>query len=533
MKRVKEIWSVLAAVIIISLSIPALVFAGSMEEAQGRYDAAECTKGDDSYTCEGEYLLLNEDGSGEIRFNDNIYTLDWELDGTNLSFQDEEGEKGTGTLENGRIEAEYMDYDYVYIKAQDAQKDGLVSQAANTADSSDGASGAQADENSQVNDSVQTAQDPVDLASIRTGSGPVVYDVTAREVVSGASGITEDSSVWKLDYIAMNDDGTGVFMFNMAAFSIRWKLEGTKYTFTDHRGNQFTGTVDGNRITGVYGKYRYTFVQSDLELPVYSIAPDRWNKGLPPVTDQADKLTDAQEQAYTRKAQELTDKYDVGVYVVLLDSSSRFTWTGNMQSLGEEIWAGYSLGVGATDKKASHAENANEAWKDSIILTVSFDNRKYDICVTGSYADWAFNPASQEMIRDHFVDDFRENQWNTGIGDFLDSVEDELDLASKGHVYSFKYSGMGRMIGIIAPIVLAVLFGYGIAALMRASMKDTQEAQNASVYVSGSKMKFTRREDRYIRTLVSRVYSPREKSSSGGGAGGHSSSGSSHTSGSF
>jgi uncharacterized membrane protein YgcG len=322
-------------------------------------------------------------------------------------------------------------------------------------------------------------------------------------------------------------------MFNMAAFSIRWKLEGTKYTFTDHRGNQFTGTVDGNRITGVYGKYRYTFVQSDLELPVYSIAPDRWNKGLPPVTDQADKLTDAQEQAYTRKAQELTDKYDVGVYVVLLDSSSRFTWTGNMQSLSEEIWAGYSLGVGATDKKASHAENANEAWKDSIILTVSFDNRKYDICVTGSYADWAFNPASQEMIRDHFVDDFRENQWNTGIGDFLDSVEDELDLASKGHVYSFKYSGMGRMIGIIAPIVLAVLFGYGIAALMRASMKDTQEAQNASVYVSGSKMKFTRREDRYIRTLVSRVYSPREKSSSGGGAGGHSSSGSSHTSGSF
>ena len=96
MKRVKEIWSVLAAVIIISLSIPALVFAGSMEELQGRYDAAECTKGDDSYTCEGEYLLLNEDGSGEIRFNDNIYTLDWELDGTNLSFQDEEGNRNTG-----------------------------------------------------------------------------------------------------------------------------------------------------------------------------------------------------------------------------------------------------------------------------------------------------------------------------------------------------------------------------------------------------------------------------------------------------
>ena len=105
-------------------------------------------------------------------------------------------------------------------------------------------------------------------------------------------------------------------------------------------------------------------------------------------------------------------------------------------------------------------------------------------------------------------------------------------MASKGHAISFRNDTMGFMVGIVVPLALALLFGYGITALVRSSMQNTQKAQNAATYVAGDKVNFTRREDRYIRTVVSRVYSPREKSSSGGG-GGHSSSGSSHTSGSF
>jgi uncharacterized membrane protein YgcG len=90
------------------------------------------------------------------------------------------------------------------------------------------------------------------------------------------------------------------------------------------------------------------------------------------------------------------------------------------------------------------------------------------------------------------------------------------------------------LIGIFVPAILALLFGYGIAAMMRGSMQNTQKANNAAEYVAGDRVAFTNREDRYIRTLVSRTYSPQQKSDSGSGGGSFSSSsGSSHTSGSF
>ena len=112
-------------------------------------------------------------------------------------------------------------------------------------------------------------------------------------------------------------------------------------------------------------------------------------------------------------------------------------------------------------------------------------------------------------------------------------METVLKIAAKGKQISFKNDTTGRMVGLFVPLILALLFGYGIAAVMRSSMQNTQRAKNAAAYVASDKVDFTRREDRYIRTLVSRVYSPKEKSSSGSGGSFSSSSGGSHSSGSF
>ena len=54
-------------------------------------------------------------------------------------------------------------------------------------------------------------------------------------------------------------------------------------------------------------------------------------------------------------------------------------------------------------------------WKDSILLTVAVQERKYDICVSGDYANWAFPVYGREMIRDAFLDDLHENDWAEGL----------------------------------------------------------------------------------------------------------------------
>ncbi len=311
-----------------------------------------------------------------------------------------------------------------------------------------------------------------------------------------------------------------------------WKQEGSTFSFTDHLGNQFQGTTDGRKISGKYARYEYTFELTGATLPVYQIAPDKWGKDLDYVTDQAGVLSETQLSNLSEKAKELTEEYDVGVYVVLLDSRDDFTWSRNIETLSEEIRSGYSIGVGYTEKKAKHeSADVNAQWKDSILLTVAFDVRRYDLCASGEYANWAFSDYARSYTRDKFVDDFKDNNWVSGLSDYLNEVEKVLEVSAKGKEFSYRNTVTGTLVGIFVPIILALLFGYGIAAAMRSSMQNTQKAMNAAAYVAGDQVNFTRREDYYIRTLVSRVYSPKEKS--GGGGGGHSSSGSSHTSGSF
>ena len=526
MKYIRRFGMALVMIAAVLLLGAGMVYA-SEESVLGKYDAKECWNQDGSYHCEEDYLILDQGGNGEIRFNDSIYSVTWELDGNTLTIEDEEGESDTGTLKDGVIEISYVGYEYIFARegAYTAAPSLDSDQALSTLPEED-------EEQDSAGSPSDSSQSAVPLSSLKEGDEPLVFEATERENVSGASGPTEDSSVWRLDYIAMNGDGTGVFLFNKAAFSIRWKLDGESYSFVDHKGNEFNGSLTGNRISGVYGQYRYTFEQKGRMVPAYRLSQEDWGKDLDPVVDQAGVLTKAQLEEFSRKARELKDQYDVGVDIVLVDRRDDYTWTNSIETLGEEIRSGYSIGVGPTEKKKAHEEGANEDWKDSVLLTVAFDVRKYDICISGDYAVWAFPEKAREMNRDQFVDDFRDDEWAAGIGDYLDGVEKVLKVASKGHAYSFRYTTNGFLIGLAVSIGLALLFAYGIAALMRSSMKDTRVAQNAASYVSGNQIRFTRREDHYIRTLVSRVYSPREKSSSSGG-GGSSSSGSSHTSGSF
>ncbi len=549
----------------------ALVFPGvicaAAQDAAGRYDAVECKAGDEYYDCEGEYLLLNKDGSGEILFNNAVYPIEWTQDKDTVSFTDEDDITCTGTIKDGTIKAECYDYEYVYTLTEKAEEDAAAAggdkdaadaddEAAAAADGEDadeaGTDDAEADsDDAESADEAGTDDAEADAAgtddadadadsgsgslmdntagmSSGSSGGPVVYDIVSRDNVSGASGVTEDG--YKLDYIALNDDGTGVFFFNFAAFSIRWTKDGNKFTFTDHLNNEFDGTLEGTTISGDYGKYHYVFEKTDYVLPAYTLSPGQWGKDLDPVTDQADVLTDDVEAELTKRAQKLADEYDVGVYMVLLDKRDDYTWCQDIEMLGEELRAGYAIGVGPTDKKAEHDEHHNEDWKDSILLTVAFDVRKYDICVSGDYGNWAINQYGRESIRDSFVDDFEDDKWKAGVYHYMDKVEDVLQAASKGKPLTFKNDTMGRMIGLVLPLLLALFFGYGIAAAMRASLQNTSKAQTAATYIDSDQGNFTRREDRYIWTSVSRVYSPRKESGSGGG---HSSSGSGHTSGSF
>ena len=524
MRTIRKAYAILLLMTCMFLAFPAVLRA-SDTDAPGRYDAVSCEQDGNGYECDGEYLLLNENGEGEIQFNGVVYPLKWQLDGSTLTITDENDDSEEGILEDGAIYIRYYGYDYVFNKS-DGSLSGSIDEAQAAGDEADAAAEAGDSEKDQI-----VGEDPLQSVSTAIPSvqeGPAVYAATDREG-TGNSG----SAGRRKEYIALNEDGTGIFLSVDEAFTIRWKQEQEVFSFTDHQGNPFTGTMEGGRITGTYGGYRYTFSQTGETLPCYRLSPDSWGEGLPAVVDEAGVLSDPDERELTQKAEELSDQYDVGVYMFFVRSRDDYTWTGDISLLSAELRSGYALGIDQTEKKEKHEKEPNPDWKDAVFLTIAVSERKYDIGVSGEYGNWAFPAGAREMIRDHFLDDLREDRWAGAAGHYLDGVEDVLRVAAKGKQYSFRTSSTGRLIGFLAPAVLALLFGYGIAAVKRSSMQNTQKAQNAAEYVAGNKVNFTRREDRYIRTLVSRTYSPKQKSSGGGGGSFTSSGGTSHTSGSF
>ena len=184
--------------------------------------------------------------------------------------------------------------------------------------------------------------------------------VMNREDAGTPENSSGDESNWKYDYIALNEDGSGVFVYNKAAYGIRWSRKGDSFSFTDHRGNEFTGQMSGNRITGVYGKYRYTFGLTDATLPAYTLSPGNWEKGLPCVVDEADVLSDEKEAQFLKEAQDLADQYDVGVYMILVRSGMIIPGAGILLDLSEEIRAGYSHRHRFNGKEEKHEENPND-----------------------------------------------------------------------------------------------------------------------------------------------------------------------------
>ena len=527
MKTIRRMMAALFAVLL-TLAFSTVLFASDTDVA-GRYDAVSCEKDGSSFQCDGEYLLLDKDGKGEILFNGVVYSLNWKADGTSLSFTDEDGEDVTGRVEDDIVYVKYYDYDYVFVR-DESSLGGSIDEGAEDSDAQNTPAAA----DNAVKETESAVSVP-DLSSVPVGSqeGPAVYVISNRQENGTPVNKSGEESVWRYDYIALNDDGSGVFLYNKAAFGIRWKQDGTAFSFTDHLGNEFTGEKNGETITGVYGKYRYTFAQTGATLPVYTLSPDDWEKGLALVVDEADVLSNEQEQEFAQKAQALADQYDVGVYLVFVNERDDYTWSGDVTTLSEEIRAGYSIGIGPTEKKAKHEENTNPDWKDSLLLTIAVNERNYDICVSGDYANWAFPKYGREKIRDAFLDYLHNNDWSGAARSYLAGADKVLSVAAKGKPFSFKTDTAGRVIGILVPALLALLFGYGITAVKKSSMQNTQKAKNAASYIATDKVNFTRREDRYIRTLVSRTYSPKDKGGSGGGGSFSSSSGSSHTSGSF
>lgn len=235
--------------------------------------------------------------------------------------------------------------------------------------------------------------------------------------------------------------------------------------------------------------------------------------------DEADILTDAQEQVLMQKLDEISERQQCDVAVVTVDS----LMGKSAQDFADDFYDYNGYGMGTEDS--------------GILLLISMEDRDWAISTYG-FGIYAFTDVGIQYLKDAFLPELSDDNYSEAFAIYAEMADDLLTCARNGNPFDVDdireiqkqewKSLVPGMIGI--GVILGILLAYIIT---RGSMKKANgliggTAYEAGMYMVPGSMKITRAGEFRIGTRVNRIYSPRQEKQSGGSSTHVSSSGRSH-----
>lgn len=214
------------------------------------------------------------------------------------------------------------------------------------------------------------------------------------------------------------------------------------------------------------------------------------------VMDLAGYLTSEEWESLESKAKALSESHQMGIYFIIVDDYTRYG-TGNVYTVTTQIYHNKKLGAGKG--------------RDGIIVLLSMAERDYAMFVYGKHAEYAFDEYGQEQLEEAFLGDFGNDNWYTGISNYLNTCDDFLTKAESGK--PVRYSPW-PLIGIMTALSCVVAGAVCYSSLRK--MKTVHSKAEADAYLTGSGLHLTERYDRYTHTTQTRTKIESKSSSSGG-----------------
>ena len=225
------------------------------------------------------------------------------------------------------------------------------------------------------------------------------------------------------------------------------------------------------------------------------------NAQLNYVTDDAGILTDSQWEDLEQRAQQVSEEYQCGVYMITVDDYTDYS-TESVYTADYTIYHNYEMGMGED--------------RDGIMILLSMEDRDYAMFVYGPKASEVFDAYGQEQLETYFLDNFREDDWYGGFGDYIDACSNYLQLAEQGTPvrapegydsgdYEDYEATPGENFGVSFLMALGIscVISIIICLLLLLKMHTVHQKTEANDYVS-EKLKLSRKEDRYTHTTQTR-----------------------------
>ena len=213
------------------------------------------------------------------------------------------------------------------------------------------------------------------------------------------------------------------------------------------------------------------------------------------VTDEAGLLSENENMMLEKMAETVSQKYDIGVYIVTVEDYRDFHSEGVYKAT-YTIYHEYTMGEGPD--------------RDGIMLLLSMDDRDWAMFCYGSRCEYAFNSYGQQKLEKVFLDNFGENDWYGGFEDYIKECSVYLEKAASG-----KPVRASLFFPILIVIGLSLLAAAVIVSVIWQKMENVSKKATANAYVSAG-LQLTEQTDHFThKTTSSRKI---ERSSSGSGS---------------
>lgn len=230
------------------------------------------------------------------------------------------------------------------------------------------------------------------------------------------------------------------------------------------------------------------------------------------VVDDADLLTDSQEERLSTECDRIAQKYGVDVVIVTEDTIGRASVVDYTDDFFD--YNGYGMG---TDRSG-------------VLLLLVMDSRDWYISTRG-YGIYAFTDAGIDYIGEKIVDEFSEGHYNDGFVRFTELAEDFIIKADEGKPYDVGNLPKGPypvMVFIPVSLLIGLVIALISTGIMRAQLKSVRFNEEASDYVKSGSMNVSDAREIFLYSHVTRTAIPKSDSNSGGSSTHVSSSGATH-----
>lgn len=232
---------------------------------------------------------------------------------------------------------------------------------------------------------------------------------------------------------------------------------------------------------------------------------------LPRLTDEADLLTDEEEELLLKQLDEISERQNCDVVVAAvdgLDGKSAMEYADDFYD-----YNGFGMGT-------EH---------DGIILLVSMEERDWGISTCG-FGITAFTDDGLDYISEKFLPDLSDGKYADAFSRFAELCDDFITQAKTGEPYH-----EGNMpkepfdpFLILVDLAVGLGLGYMIAFIKKGKLKSVRKKAAAEDYTVPGSFVLTVNSERFIRNFVTSRRIEANNSSSGGSTTHTGSSGTTH-----